>query len=91
MTSPPESPTLGIPVPTCTASLCERGALMRALLAPDLHSALTPAALLNAKNEDLFAQLPLVLAAVQRVGETPGQRRRFLDARAQLSSLDLFC
>jgi hypothetical protein len=67
------------------------GALLRALLEPDLHAHLTPALLLRACNAELFRLLPLVLAAVQRVAETPGQRRAFPGLARALRSRATAC
>lgn len=55
-----------------------RNQLLLALLDPDLHSSLTPRLILTCDNTELFAQLPLILAAVQRVGETRGKRHEFI-------------
>lgn len=55
----------------------EGGALLLSLMEPDLHISLTPKLLLHCNNVELFSLLPLVLAAVQNVGETPGQRSTF--------------
>lgn len=68
-------------VPSWCPLACRRlsspGALLRALLEPDLHDSMSPALLLKCDNDDLFSHLPLVLAAVQRIGEMPRQRVLF--------------
>jgi hypothetical protein len=77
MSVPSASQALLQPCLSPAPGVGERGALVRALLAPDLHAALTPRAILTAAADDLFQHLPLVLAAVQRVAEMPCQRRMF--------------
>lgn len=54
-------------------------ALLTLLLDPDLEVSLTPTALLHANNAAFFNLLPLLIAAVQHVGETPGQRALFVE------------
>lgn len=52
--------------------------LLTLLLAPDLEDSLTPAALLAANNVAIFRLLPLILAAVHRMGESPTRRQCFV-------------
>lgn len=70
---PPAAPPCPPPPPS------SRGALLHALLSPELHISLTPSLLLCCDNDELYHLLPLALAAVQRVGETPARRREFSD------------
>lgn len=82
-----EAPPPSVPTPTAPTSTSlpssERAVLnseelLALLLAPDLDESLTPGALLGANNVALFHLLPLILAAVQRVGEQRTLRERFV-------------
>lgn len=52
--------------------------LLSLLLAPDLDESLTPGALVGADNEAIFRLLPLILAAIHRLGMSATQRDRFV-------------
>lgn len=68
--SPDDTPT----EPTASISVDE---LLSLLLAPDLSVYLTPEALLHATSEALFTVLPLLLAALQQIGEESANRQKF--------------
>lgn len=54
------------------------GELLALLLAPDLDDSLTPGAIVGANNTALFHLLPLILAAIHRLGEASTRRDRFV-------------
>ncbi|CAN8065753.1 unnamed protein product [Agarophyton chilense] len=52
--------------------------LLNLLLAPDLEDSLTHEALLAANNVAIFRLLPLILAAIHRIGDTPTHRQNYI-------------
>ncbi|KAI0562998.1 Phosphatidylinositol kinase [Gracilaria domingensis] len=54
------------------------GHLVNILLAPDLEDNLTHDALLAANNVAIFRLLPLILAAIHRIGESPTHRQNYI-------------
>lgn len=63
-----------------TARLAElrSGELLALLLAPDLDDSLTPGAIIGSTNTALFHLLPLILAAIHRLGESSAKRDTFV-------------
>eukprot|EP00178_Gracilaria_changii_P025835 TRINITY_DN793_c1_g1_i2.p1 TRINITY_DN793_c1_g1~~TRINITY_DN793_c1_g1_i2.p1 ORF type:complete len:531 (+),score=63.29 TRINITY_DN793_c1_g1_i2:4181-5773(+) len=52
--------------------------LLNIILAPDLEESLSHEALLAVNNQTIFRLLPLILAAVHRIGESPSHRQNYV-------------
>lgn len=61
-----------------TDSVLHDSDLLALLLAPDLEDSLTPGALVGIDNVALFRLLPLILVAINRIGETQNRRQSYV-------------
>lgn len=65
--------------------------LLSLLLDPNLVDKLTPGAVLAADNRALFQLLPLILAAIERIGETDADRESFVRLISHLRKRVVAC